>query len=206
MQPTRQGSVFAHRPQSLGEYQERGLECILGILRVQQDPPADAIDHRTVAMHDGLKRRLVTSRERPFNELSVGLVLQRLRRHSARQATEKVAQVCHGHACASQPRSVLRTVVPAESKKCSHFRQKATAGAFHQRRGGPSRYHQEPPNQELSCDGDKPTRVGGRAILPQRPPGYARGIDRPSPPRGKRILTGTVRRVTSLVCWACNGV
>src|SRR5256885_492893 len=52
------------------------------------------------------------------------------------------------------------------------------------------RHHRDPPNQELSCDEDKPTRVGGRAILPQRPPGYARGIDRPSPPRGKRVITG----------------
>src|SRR5262249_27045760 len=157
-------------------------------------------------MHDGLKRRLVTSRKGPFNELSVGLVVLRLRRHAARQAAEKVAQVCHCDARALQPRSVLRTVVPAESKRCSPFRHQASAGAFHQRRGGPSGHHREPPNQEVSCEGDKPTRVGGTAILPQRPPGYARGIDRPSPPRGKRIVTGTVRRVTSLVCWACNGV
>src|ERR1700730_3243120 len=89
-----------------------------------QGPPADAIDHRTVAMHNGLKRRLVLSSKCPFNKLLVGMVRQRLRRHSASEATEKVAQlcrVCRGHACASQPRSILRKVVPAESKQCSHI-------------------------------------------------------------------------------------
>jgi hypothetical protein len=60
--------------------------CILVML---QDSPADAVDHRPVAVHDGPEAGLVTTGEGSFDKLLVGLVSQRSRRRLIREATEE---------------------------------------------------------------------------------------------------------------------
>ena len=42
----------------MGQFQERCLEGVLGVLPVAQHPPADAQNHRPVPMHQFLERRL----------------------------------------------------------------------------------------------------------------------------------------------------
>jgi hypothetical protein len=52
-----------------GQNEERGLEGILGIVRVVQHAPADAEDHRTVGPHDSLERGLISMRHEPLQQL-----------------------------------------------------------------------------------------------------------------------------------------
>ena len=56
--------------------QERGLEGVVGVVRVAQELPADAQDHRPVAVHQrgegGLGRRRVRPGQKPFQELAIG--------------------------------------------------------------------------------------------------------------------------------------
>jgi hypothetical protein len=89
VQPAGQGSVPAQAAQVLGEDEEGGLEGVLGVLGVLQDAPADAVDHRAVALHHGVKRRLVPGGKDPFDEVPVGLVGEQLRRHAPRHGTEE---------------------------------------------------------------------------------------------------------------------
>jgi hypothetical protein len=103
--------VLANRTEFLGEHQKRSLKGILGVLRVLQDSPANAIDHRAVTMHDGLERRRVALRERSFHELTIGLLTQQLGVHSAGKATQNVDQSCRRHAHSPKPRFVSLIVV-----------------------------------------------------------------------------------------------
>src|SRR5438105_3280017 len=93
MQPAGQGSVFAKRADAPGKNEKRGLEGILGVLRMLQDPPADAINHWTVAADDCLERRLVTAGQRPFDKPAIRMLTQRLGRHSPCQAAQEFAQL-----------------------------------------------------------------------------------------------------------------
>ena len=98
MQPTRQRVVFPDGCQLPRQEQESSLERILGILPVLQDPPADAVDHRSVAAHQGLESRLVAPAEQAFDKLSIGLIAKRFSRHLACDAAQERAQICRGYA------------------------------------------------------------------------------------------------------------
>ena len=74
VKPTGQGIGLPHRAGFTGQHQERGLEGVVGVLRVAEDLPADAEDHRPVALHQRREGRLVGSvpqRQEPLNELPV---------------------------------------------------------------------------------------------------------------------------------------
>ena len=57
IEPGPQRDAAADRTRFLDEDQERGLEGILGVVRILQDAPADAQDHRPVTRHQDLERR-----------------------------------------------------------------------------------------------------------------------------------------------------
>src|SRR5262249_2627232 len=54
-----------------GQREERGLEGVLGVLRVAQDPPAHTEHHRAVPPHQQLERRLVPLGDEALEELGV---------------------------------------------------------------------------------------------------------------------------------------
>jgi hypothetical protein len=95
--------VLANGSQFLGEHQERRLKGILDVLHVAQDPPADAINHRAVTMHDGLECRSVALVQRSFHELPVRLLTQPLGIHSAGQANQNAVEICCRHAHSPSP-------------------------------------------------------------------------------------------------------
>jgi hypothetical protein len=57
------------------QHQERGLQGVLGVVRVAEDLPADAQDHRPVPLHQGREGRLVgvvSPGHESLDELPVG--------------------------------------------------------------------------------------------------------------------------------------
>ena len=72
VQPARQGVSSPDRAALLDQDQEGRLEGVLGIVRVAQDPPADAQDHRSVPPHQRLEGPGVPLGEETLEELRVG--------------------------------------------------------------------------------------------------------------------------------------
>ena len=64
MEPARERTTAPDRPGPPGEHQEHGLGGILGIMRVAQDLPADAEDHRPVTLDQGREGGLVVPRDK----------------------------------------------------------------------------------------------------------------------------------------------
>jgi hypothetical protein len=64
----------ADRGRFFGQDEEGGVEGILGILLVVQDPAAHTQDHRAVPPGEGSERLLVLPAEEGIQELVVGLV------------------------------------------------------------------------------------------------------------------------------------
>jgi hypothetical protein len=69
VQPVRQQLAVAQRARPADQDQERRLERILHVVRIVEQPPADAQDHRAVPRHDRLKRDLVALAREPRQEL-----------------------------------------------------------------------------------------------------------------------------------------
>ena len=72
VQPAPQGVSSPDRAALLDQDQEGRLEGVLGIVRVAQDPPADAQDHRPVPPHQRLEGPGVALGEETLEELRVG--------------------------------------------------------------------------------------------------------------------------------------
>ena len=80
MEPGTQRIPHPERPGLLDQDQERGLEGILCIVRVDQHAPADAQDHRPVPLdqdREGQLGRLAPVGREPLQELAVGQVPDR---------------------------------------------------------------------------------------------------------------------------------
>jgi hypothetical protein len=90
--------VFVRAVELPREQQKGGLERIFGILSMLQDPPADAVDHRSMPAHQGLEGRLVASAKQAFDEVPIGLIAKRFSRHVTGEAAHKGAQIGTGHA------------------------------------------------------------------------------------------------------------
>jgi hypothetical protein len=63
--------TIADRSGSPDQDEERGLKGVVDVVRVGQDPPADAQDHRPELRHERLERRLIASDREPFEELAI---------------------------------------------------------------------------------------------------------------------------------------
>src|ERR1700722_8245481 len=72
----RQRRVLADAREILGEQEESRLEGILRILLLLQDPPTDAIHHRSVALDDGLEDLRVAFADEPGDQFPVGSVAE----------------------------------------------------------------------------------------------------------------------------------
>ena len=70
MKPGPQHGAIADRAGLPDQDEEGGLEGVLRIVRVGEDPPADPEHHRPVAAEDGLEGFLVPLREEPVEELA----------------------------------------------------------------------------------------------------------------------------------------
>ena len=101
MQPGPQRDVAAERPRFLDEDQERGLEGILGIVRILQDAPADAQDHRPVPRHQDLERRGVLPGGEALEQLRIGESRDDPTREEAVDLPQGGAQSVDGHASRS---------------------------------------------------------------------------------------------------------
>src|SRR6266481_8917322 len=99
VEPTRPRVSVLHRPELLGQKQKRGLECVLAVLRMLQDAPANAIDHRPMPTYQGLEYHIVASGEVAFDEFPVRPVHYRFGGHSPCYAAEKVTQLRGCHVC-----------------------------------------------------------------------------------------------------------
>jgi hypothetical protein len=62
--PVAEQSPVTDRGRTTHQDEERCLECILDIVRIGKDTPANAKDHGSVALHERLERRRIT----PVNE------------------------------------------------------------------------------------------------------------------------------------------
>ena len=72
MKPARERATAPDRPGPLGEDQEHRLGCILGIVRVAQNLPADAVDHRPMTLDQGRESGLVALRDEEIQQVAVG--------------------------------------------------------------------------------------------------------------------------------------
>ena len=72
IEPGPQGNVAAESTRFLDEDQESCLEGVLGVVRILQDAPADAQDHRPVTRHQGLERRGVMPGDEALEQLRIG--------------------------------------------------------------------------------------------------------------------------------------
>ncbi len=75
MEPGPQGVAHPERPGLADQHQERGLEGILGMMRIAEDGQADAPDHRAMPLHqrgEGQLGHLVRIGREPLQELPVG--------------------------------------------------------------------------------------------------------------------------------------
>jgi hypothetical protein len=75
VEPGGQQLALADRVGLLDQDQERGLECVLDVAGVAEQPPGDPEDHRPVPAHQGLEGglgRLGASGGEPFEQLAVG--------------------------------------------------------------------------------------------------------------------------------------
>ena len=72
VEPGSQYVALADRPGLLDQDQEGGLKGVGDVVRVIQDAPADAQDHRPMPMEDRLEGRLVAMGEESLQELSLG--------------------------------------------------------------------------------------------------------------------------------------
>ena len=71
VQPGPQPAGVADRAGPLHQHQERRLEGVLDVVRVAEDPPADAQHHRAVQCHQRVEGRLVVPRREPLEQLAV---------------------------------------------------------------------------------------------------------------------------------------
>ena len=84
MEPGAERVADPERPRLADQDQEGGLEGVLGVVRVAEDAPADAQDHRPVPLDQGREGqlgRLAAPGREPLEELAVG----QSRRRSGRQ-------------------------------------------------------------------------------------------------------------------------
>jgi hypothetical protein len=79
IEPTRKRILAPNRPCMLHQNHERGLERILGIVRIGENRPANPPDHRTVPPDEHRERRLgglLAASHELAQELSVGPVAE----------------------------------------------------------------------------------------------------------------------------------
>ena len=79
----------------LRQGQERRLEGVLRVLFVPQHPPADAADHRPVAVDEQLERGLVPPGDEAGEQGGVGGAVRR--RQPADETADDGGQRLHGH-------------------------------------------------------------------------------------------------------------
>src|SRR5262249_35735207 len=95
------------RGRAAGEDEEGGLEGVLGVVVVAEDPAADAPDHRPVALHQGLEGGLLATRDEAFQELAVGEPDERPRLEEGAEVPEAWVHAA-GHRCVAPPAGLDR--------------------------------------------------------------------------------------------------
>jgi hypothetical protein len=92
VQPAADGSPPANGGGPAGQHEERGLEGVLGVVRVGHQAAAHAQHHRPVPLHEQGERRLLAAVAEPLEQLPVRQVAPGLRVGPLAQAAEELAQ------------------------------------------------------------------------------------------------------------------
>src|SRR5262249_6334931 len=71
MEPGTQRIAHPQRASLAGQYEERRLEGILGLMLIAQDRPADPEYHRAMPLHQGGERRLVVPGRIALHQISI---------------------------------------------------------------------------------------------------------------------------------------
>jgi hypothetical protein len=71
MQPTADRLLFADRTGLSGQYHKGSLKSVLDVVRLTQESPANAEDHRPMTIHQGGERRLIALEAEAFEELMI---------------------------------------------------------------------------------------------------------------------------------------
>ena len=82
------------------QHQERGLKGILRVVRISQDAPADAQDHRPMPLHQGGERlfgRITPLGREPLEQLPIGQVANRPGREEHAKLPHDAAILSCGH-------------------------------------------------------------------------------------------------------------
>ena len=88
--------LFPDRVRLDNQQQERGLEDVLRIPRIREQPPTEAQDHRTVPLHQGLKGGLIPLAAEALQQFAVVQVGSGMvRENSANVAQKTVSLVSH---------------------------------------------------------------------------------------------------------------
>ena len=101
VEPVPDRVAIADRSKSLDQHQERGLEGVLGVVRVIQHVPADPHDHRAVPRDERLERGFGVLEARPADpgeQLAIGEAGDRPHLKQGRQVALKPLGRTTGHA------------------------------------------------------------------------------------------------------------
>src|SRR5262245_30868702 len=117
MKPAGQRFLFADACTSPGQKDEGCLKCILRVLNLMQDTPANAHHHRAVPLHQRRERGLVIARRELCEQLPVSPGLVVCARHTS-DIPDDIAQLLFGHRRRSPSRGCVAIYIvstPAES-------------------------------------------------------------------------------------------
>src|SRR5262249_42342100 len=79
------------------EDQEGGLEGVLGVVVIAEDPAAHGPDHRAMPAHQGGQRRLVPAAEVVLQQLPIGQARPTPQKHGPAQVLEDLARLACRH-------------------------------------------------------------------------------------------------------------
>ncbi len=102
MEPAADRAVDPDRPGLAGQQEESGLEGVVGVVGIVEDPTADRHHHRPMTLNQGLKGQFVAVRYVSFQEPAVGEARQGPLAEQAVDLPQSVATLCTGHVALPQ--------------------------------------------------------------------------------------------------------
>ncbi len=72
MEPWPHGDLTTETTRFIDQDEKSRLECVLGVVRVLQNAPANAQHHWTVSCHQGLERNDVMPGDKTLEQLRIG--------------------------------------------------------------------------------------------------------------------------------------
>ena len=97
VQPTADRITFANGTRFLGENQERGLKCILGVAGVLQDAAANTVDHLPMPLNQSGEGTFIPVGPEAVEQLTIGQVAGRSCREQETDVPENGAKLPLGH-------------------------------------------------------------------------------------------------------------